>query len=264
MRWINSHKATVVLIVVAVIAVAGTWLARSSRADDAPSGEALPASTVSSPTSGASPGTSEPATLDAASETGPTSTVASTDRLEIPVDPSGSRQRRDEAGARQATIDYVSTVKQRVLYLGDDGARTVLESWAASGVTEAEVDDTLERLSLLRDSLSASGGEVWWVVSPLAVKVEAFEADQARVSVWTATVLASGAPVGVDATVAAPQVAYHTSTVELVWSETAGWSVWSIVDVAGPVPLTATGQTPSSPNEFLTALSGFSLIKEHR
>ena len=131
-------------------------------------------------------------------------------------------------------------------------------------MADSELTIGVEQFRQLREALSAAGGEVWWVVSPLAVKVEAFDDDRARVAVWTATVLASGAAPGVDATVAAPSVFYRTGIVELAWVEAIGWSVWSASDSPGPVPMLAPENPPSSPEEFLAALAGFGLIKEHR
>ncbi len=263
LRFVNGNRVLSFLVVFGVLAIAGTWL--SHRAGDTsaappPATTTLPSSWTSTPVP---PQDSLPSPApDESSST--TTALSSRDRLDRPVDPSGARGQHDEGGARQAAIDYLSTVKQRALYLGPEQSREVLAAWAAPGVAPGELEGTAIRLDQLRDALSSAGGEVWWAIAPLGVKVEAYTPDRARVSVWSATVMASGAAPGTDATVAAPQVAYLTGSVELQWVDGAGWSVWAITESAGPTPMAMPDTSPSSAQDFLSALAGFSLIKEHR
>lgn len=251
-RWVTANKGAAVAIAAAVALVAAGLLVRRSGPD-----------AVSTPTTAAADTVADPVDLRSSSST-VTPASGSSSRLEMPVDPSGSRQVRSEAGARQTAIDYLSTVKQRFLYLAPEPGRGLLEAWRAPGVTDRELTIGVEQFHRLRDALSAAGGEVWWVVSPLAVKVEAYDHDRARVAVWTATVLAAGAAPGVDATVPAPSVFFRTGAVDLVWVSGSGWSVWSASDSPGPVPMLAPEDPPSSPPEFLAALAGFGLVREHR
>lgn len=252
MRWINANKGMALVIAVAIALVAGAVLSRRTGSSDAgtsPATTALPVA-ASSDTTGASPSTAVPSTTAA--------------QVAMPIDPSGARHVRDESGARQAAVDFASAVRQRAMYLSADAARELLESWTAPGVAASEVTADVNELEQLRASLAAAGGAVWWVVSPLAVKVEAFAADRARVAVWTVTVLASGPAAGVDATVAAPAAYYRTATIDLQWVDGTGWSVWAAAWATGPVPMTAPGDTPATPAEFLGALDGFGLLREHR
>jgi hypothetical protein len=255
---VNAHKGAAVASAVALVLVAGGLLFRSTG--DGPDAAAAP-----DPTPAPSVGVTAAADDDGTATTAAsTSTPADVERLGVPLDPSGARRDRSKDGARQSAIDYLSTVKQRFMYLSRDAGLGLLEGWRAPGVPDSELLIGVEQFGRIRDALSAAGGQVWWVVSPLAVKVEAYEPDRARVAVWTATVMASGAAPGTDATVAVPSVNFRTGTVELVWTDEHGWSVWSASDAAGPVPMSAPGNPPSAPGEFLAALDGFGLVKEHR
>jgi len=262
LRFVNGNRLLSFVLVFGVLALAGTWL--SHRAGDT-SAAPPPTATTASPAS-STPGSAPRSTaVETQNDPGPSTSLATpADRLDRPVDPSGARGQHDEAGARQAAIDYLSTVKQRALYLSGEQSREVLRQWTAPGVAAAELEATAVRLDQLRDALSSAGGEVWWAIAPLGVKVEAYAPDRARVSVWSATVMASGAAPGTDATVAAPQVAYLTGSVELQWVDGPGWSVWAITEVPGPTPMAIPDSSPSSAQDFLNALAGFSLIKEHR
>src|SRR6266545_2501547 len=153
MRWVNARKGMAVLVVIAVLAVGGTWLSRRSGGAAVSTSPTVPSATISTSSGSSSPPGGRAPTSVTLPEAPVSSVADSTGRLDVPIDPTGSRSRRDEFGARQAAIDYLSTVKQRVLYLGDAEARSVLEAWSAPGVAAGELDDAVARLAQLRDSL---------------------------------------------------------------------------------------------------------------
>ena len=108
--------------------------------------------------------------------------------------------------------------------------------------------------------LTKGNGPVWWVVSPLAVRVVTASDSRVRVAVWLVRVIASGANSGPGVV---PAVSWTTSTVDLVWTDTRGWSVESVSDVPGPVPMAQSTAQPATSAEFVARLDGFGLVKEH-
>src|SRR3546814_14503259 len=66
--------------------------------------------------------------------------------------------------------------------------------------------DVLAGLQAAREPLASGTGATWWVVEPLAVKVEAYTPDRARVSVWMVRVLSRPG-------VVVPQSSWVTETI---------------------------------------------------
>lgn len=169
------------------------------------------------------------------------------------------RRDRTAEGARATALAYAAGVQQEVVYLPDPEARKVLAGWTAPGVDPVEVDRTATDLESTRKALLATSGQAWWVVSPLAAKAGPFTPDRAQVAVWLVRVLASGGATGGYV----PTSGWLTATVELVWADGPGWSVWSVSSVPGPVPGPTVTDRPATSAEFTSALEGFSLVKEH-
>jgi hypothetical protein len=111
-----------------------------------------------------------------------------------------------------------------------------------SGEVTAEV-------RLLRDALLASPGPVWWVVRPLAAKVESYSSEQARVGVWVVGVLSA-------ADVAVPQSHWVTVTVVLRWTGGA-WRVDAVTERPGPTPVLDASDEPWLPEDLAATLAGF-------
>jgi hypothetical protein len=248
-RWTGGHRpirliaASVVLLGASV----GTAVVRGA-ADDT---SAAPTTMSTSPPSE----DSRPATVAAPSS------MLDPAALATPTDPSGARRGNSEAGARRAALDYLVTVRQRVVYLATPAAETVVRDWAAAGVDESVIAADVAAANQLREALAANDGQVWWVVAPLSARVAAYDGRRARVSVWIVSVAASGA--GNDAGAAVtPTARYQIETVELIWDE-GRWSVWAVDSDDGPAPMLAPSQTPASPAAFVAALDGFSLLKAH-
>lgn len=183
-------------------------------------------------------------------------------RLVVPVDPSGARGDRSESGARQSALDFAGTVQQRLLYLTDDAAAGLLMSWS-DDVTPAELESDVEDLATLRQTLTAGGGDVWWSVTPIASHVDAYDDDRARVSVWVVQVVGSDVDPRLGGEAIAPTVDFRTTSIDLVWGNVDGWSVWNASSTPGPVPMMVATSTMSAPTEFMDALGDFALTREH-
>ncbi len=158
---------------------------------------------------------------------------------------------RTEQGARTAAI-AVATASQDWLYLSDEqidrAVRTITTSSAAASLSR----ETVAELRTSRDALAMSSGRVWWLVRPLASRVERFDPMSARVVVWVVTVLSA-------ADVALPQADWARVTLDLLW-ESDSWRLQAINDIPGPTPMTGTRDQPWQPEPFDDALDGFERV----
>lgn len=158
---------------------------------------------------------------------------------------------RSEQGARTAAI-AVATASQDWLYLSDEqidrAVRTITTSSAAASLSK----ETVAELRTSRDALAMSPGRVWWLVRPLASRVERFDPMSARVVVWVVTVLSA-------ADVALPQADWARVTLDLLW-ESDSWRLQAINDIPGPTPMTGTRDQPWQPEPFDDALDGFERV----
>lgn len=159
-------------------------------------------------------------------------------------------------------MDYLVTVQQRLVYLTPERGREVLAEWAATGVSPASIDRDVDEAASIRNRLAEDGGQIWWVVAPLATRVDAYSADRVRVSVWSLSLIASGADRAVSREATQPMARFDVATVELVW-EHDRWSVWSTTRVDGPTPMLAPSQPIATPDEFMSVLDGFGLVRKH-
>ena len=159
---------------------------------------------------------------------------------------------RTRTGAQAAAIAYTATIPQRLLYLEPSAAEAAVRVVASDASEQVLVADALDGLEAARTPLAEGSGATWWIVEPLAVKVEAFSADRARVSVWIVRVLSRQG-------VVVPQTSWVTETVELVW-EDGDWRLWSDTSTPGPTPVPDGSDLPSSAAELDAALIGFELL----
>ena len=164
--------------------------------------------------------------------------------------PAGFARSRD--GAREAAIAYTATLSQRLLYLEPAEAEAAVRAIAANASVVTITHDVLAALETVREPLAAGMGATWWVVEPLAAKVEAHTTDRARVSVWMVRVLSRPG-------VVVPQSSWVTETVELVW-ERGDWRLWSDEPTPGPTPVLDGSDVPASAAELDTELTGFELL----
>jgi hypothetical protein len=163
----------------------------------------------------------------------------------------GGAQTPTEETAHQAALSTVAA-SQRWLYLDDQQLTAEVRALATTGADERLARQEVEEVGVARDALAKSPGRVWWLVRPLAWRVDAFSPDEARVSVWTLTVLSAS-------DVAVPQSDWLTVTVELAWVD-GRWLVDGIKDQPGPTPATGMRDEPWQPEPFDEALAGFTRI----
>lgn len=156
-----------------------------------------------------------------------------------------------EAGAR-ATAIALAAASQDWLYMDDEqidrSVRAVATAWAGPALSR----QTVAELRTAREALAKSPGRVWWLVRPLASRVERFDASAARVVVWTVTVLSA-------AEVALPQAEWVRVIVDLAWVDDE-WRLEAVHDVAGPTPMTGPKDRPWQAEPFDDALGGFERV----
>lgn len=154
----------------------------------------------------------------------------------------------DESGATAAAIAY-ATAPQRWLYFTDAQITAAVDEIATPAAAPRLAEEVVSDVSSARNQLGESPGRVWWLVRPLAWRVDRFHPDNAAVSVWTVTVLSAEE-------VAAPQCEWVTVTLELAWVD-GDWRVDGIRDAPGPTPLAGPGDQPWDAVPFDQALAGF-------
>lgn len=157
----------------------------------------------------------------------------------------------DEHGAVTAGVRY-ATASQRWLYLADDEIEDAVADIATPVAAPRLAQDVVADISMAREQLGQSQGPVWWLVRPLAWRVDDFRDSEARVSVWTVTILSA-------AGVAAPQSEYLIVTLDLAWVGGA-WRVDGVRDAPGPTPITGPQDQPWDAEPFDQALDGFTRI----
>lgn len=156
-----------------------------------------------------------------------------------------------EGGARATAITY-ATASQDWLYLGDQDIDASVRAIATDAAGASLSRETVAELRVARDALAKSPGRVWWLVRPLASRVEHFDSKSAQVVVWTVTILSA-------ADVALPQADWVRVAVDLVWTDGA-WRLQAITDTPGPTPMTGTKDRPWQPEPFDEALGGFDRV----
>jgi hypothetical protein len=190
--------------------------------------------------------------LPASTTTTPTTPERPTAAVSTSIPTAGNeRPDRGEEGAIAAAVAFACQL-QDWLYLDDAALAATIESIAAEGASARLVAEATADLGVSRDALAQSSGPVWWVVRPLASRVEHHRGDQAEVSVWSVSVLSAEG-------VAVPQADWSTTTYELHWERDA----WRLVDVRespGPTPQLGGRDEPAATDAFAAALEGFQRI----
>lgn len=158
---------------------------------------------------------------------------------------------RDEDGVVAAAIAY-ATAPQRWLYFTDEEITAAVQEIATPVAAPRLADEVVADVGVARERLGASPGRVWWLVRPLAWRVESFNQDEARVAVWTVTVLSAEE-------VAAPQSEWITVTVDLAWVD-GDWRIDAVRDTPGPTPASGQNDQPWDAAPFDDALAGFTRL----
>jgi hypothetical protein len=157
----------------------------------------------------------------------------------------------DREGAVAAALDLAAAA-QDWLYLSDEDLETAVRAVAAPTSADRLVEQIIAEVGLARDALARSPGRVWWVVSPLASRVDTFTPGRAQVSVWTVSVLSA-------ADVAMPQSDWTTTVSDLEW-DGIRWRLISVLDTPGPTPQIGGRDEAWEPEPFDDSLSGFTRI----
>ncbi|RMH80574.1 MAG: hypothetical protein D6683_05055 [Actinomyces sp.] len=147
-----------------------------------------------------------------------------------------------------AAVAY-ATASQRWLYFTDEEIRAAVGGIATPVAAARLADEVVAEVSMARDQLARASGRIWWLVRPLAWRVEHYGPHEARVSVWTITILSA-------AGVAAPQTEFLTVTLDLAWVD-GDWRVDGVRNSPGPTPLAGPHDQPWDAEPFDRALDGF-------
>ena len=152
-----------------------------------------------------------------------------------------------------AALAYTEA-SQRWLYLDDRQIEAAVGEIARPGASARIVADVIADVSTARAQLASADGPVWWVVRPLAWRLEQLGGGIARVDVWTVTVLSA-------TDIATPQSEYVTVTLDLVLVD-GTWLVDAVRDAPGPTPITGPHDQPWEAGPFADALAGFTRVGE--
>lgn len=164
------------------------------------------------------------------------------------VDGVGVGFSHNAAGAVAAAVSY-TIAPQAWLYLSDETVRTSAEALTVPAAHAEIVPDLVEDARLLRDQLTQASGTVWFVVAPLATKVDNYRDDEARVQVWATRVLSADG-------VAVPQAGWQTLSFVLVWSD-GDWRIGGVDEAEGPTPQLEVGLQPWAADYLDQELQGF-------
>jgi hypothetical protein len=157
----------------------------------------------------------------------------------------------DERGAASTALELAAAA-QDWLYLSDDDLEVAVRAVAVPASADRLVDETVAEVGLARDALARSPGRVWWVVRPLAWRVDTFTSGRAQVSVWAVSVLSA-------ADVAMPQSDWTTTVFDLEW-DGSRWRLVAAFDTPGPTPQLGGRDAPWEPEPFDDFLSGFTRV----
>lgn len=159
---------------------------------------------------------------------------------------------RTSEGARAAALTYTTVLAQHLLYLEPEDAATAIRAVAARASADTLSTEAVNELRGVREPLAAGDGPTWWVVQPLAVRVDAVDGDRARVSVWLVRMLSRQG-------VVVPQSSWVTESVDLVW-ERGDWRLWATSSTPGPTPVIDGSDMPASAAALNDELAGYELV----
>jgi hypothetical protein len=160
-------------------------------------------------------------------------------------------ERGERADAVTAALE-VAPATQAWLYLADTDIRAELDRIATATAAPRLAQAAATSAAAARESLQGATGPVWWIVCPLASRVETFDGHHATVSVWEIQILAAR-------DVAAPQSRYRTVQVDLEWTQ-GRWLVSDLNEADGPAATPAPGEEAWDSHTFDQALEGFTRV----
>jgi hypothetical protein len=155
---------------------------------------------------------------------------------------------RTEASPASAAVSFVAA-SQDWLYQADSQVADDVRQRSAPKAAERLVDASLRDLVEPRRELASSSGTVWWIVRPLATRIDRSAQRAAEVRVWTVTVLSAPG-------VAVPQSQWTTAVVDLTRPDQR-WLVERISYQPGPTPRTGPEDQPWDALALDRALEGY-------
>jgi hypothetical protein len=155
---------------------------------------------------------------------------------------------RSTGGALDAATSFVRD-GQRVFDLPLEERGPALRELAATAAADGFVAQQMRYLAQLDGIAGRGRGALTWDVAVLATRVDAWTRHRARIEIWRLGVLSIEG-------LTAPLAEYTTVAYELVW-ERGAWRIWSETQTPGPSPMPLPESTPSSPQEWRAALTGF-------
>jgi hypothetical protein len=155
---------------------------------------------------------------------------------------------RNEDGAVAAAVGYTRT-GQAFLDMDAAEVEAAVRTMATEASADALLADTVSRLEAARAALAGSAAPVDYYQAVLSVRVDAYGADHARVSVWSVGVLSREG-------VAPPQAGWTISTFDLAW-ERGDWKIAAESIVPGPAPITNAAAPPATSAQLRQRLAGF-------
>lgn len=138
---------------------------------------------------------------------------------------------------------------QRWLYLSDAEIAAGVSAIATVQAGPRLAAQTVAQVGSVRAELAGGEGRLWWLVRPLAWRIESSGGDSASVAVWAVTVLSLSG-------VAVPQSEFVTVTVDVERVD-GRWLVAGVGEVAGPTPMAGPKDQPWDSVRFDGALGGF-------
>lgn len=231
-RWTGRRRFVAAVVAASLVGVmAGSAIRGGASSDSA----GAPAQRPSAP---ADDGQGPPEAGETAGGPGPRSAVAGV----------GVGFDRSEPGAVAAATSY-ATASQSWTYLADEDVVEAVEAVVVPAARGELVTQVVDDVRLLRDELQEASGTVWFVVAPLATRLDVYSASHAVVQVWVVRVLAADG-------VAVPQSGWQTLTLELQWNR-GDWRVADVTETDGPTPQLEAGLRPWSASYLDETLSGF-------
>lgn len=156
---------------------------------------------------------------------------------------------RSEAGAVAAATSFLTT-GQALIGMDPLAAEEAIRQMASAATADRQVDDTLEQLRGLRDVVAGGTGPIVYRQAALAYRVDSFDRNAARLSIWHVGVFTRDA-------IAPPQAGWSTSTFELAW-ERGDWKIVDETVLPGPAPMLDGSSAPSTSRQLIASLDGFS------
>lgn len=165
--------------------------------------------------------------------------------------PAPTAEAQDTEGAVAAALSYAAA-PQAWLYLSDGEIRSAIAAITTPNAAHRIANDVVQEVGASRSELAEAAGPVWWIVHPLAWRVDKFRQTEATISVWTFSLLSA-------ADVAIPQTEWTTTTLDLEWVS-GGWRIASVSDTLGPTPSIGPDDQPWEPEPLDDALQGFTRL----